>query len=85
MNTVYSVSDSELRKEIKRLLGDADKETKDYAAMTGRSEESLREEAEGLFLRFQAAVIDPMKQVMEQPSGSEIGESIRRMLRGEKP
>lgn len=82
---MHSTSESELRKELKQLLGDADKATKEYAAITGRPEESLREEAEGLFLRFHAAVIDPMKQVMEQPSGSEIGESIRRMLRGEKP
>lgn len=82
---MHSTSESELRKELEQLREDADKATKEYAAITGRSEESLREEAEGLFLRFQAAVIDPMKQVMEQPSGSEIGESIRRMLRGEKP
>lgn len=82
---MHSTSESELRKEIEQLREDADKATKDYAAMTGRSEESLKVEAEELFLRFQAAVIDPMKQVMEQPSGSEIGESIRRMLRGDKP
>lgn len=57
---MYRESKSELRKELEQLLGDADKATKEYAVITGRSEESLREEAEEAFRIFKENNIDPI-------------------------
>lgn len=57
---MYRESKSELRKELEQLREDADKATKEYAVITGRSEESLREEAEEAFRIFKEINIDPI-------------------------
>lgn len=57
---MYRETKSELRKELEQLLGDADKATKEYAVITGKSEESLRKEAEEAFRIFKENNIDPI-------------------------